>query len=428
MKRLLSVFLSAVMLATVSVLGIISGCGNTTTLRICNWEDYISVDEESGETLAEEFEQYYLDKTGQKIKVEYSTFGTCEELYNTLKIEGDVYDLICPSDYMIEKMAREDMLEKLELSIGGNYNKNLSPYIKSVFESIKWGENGENNLSQYAAGYMWGTMGLVYNSAKVSDNDMKSYSSLWNNDSFKNKFTIKDSVRDTYFICLAKVFENELKSLDKTAPDYNQKLTSYFNATDSSTIEKVRTALTTLKSRSKGMEVDSGKNDIVNGNIDVYFAWSGDAVYSMNEAETENVTLKYSVPEEGSNVWFDGWCIPKGSSQKALAQEFIDFISSTENAVKNMDYIGYVSCMAGDGIYDYVKQTYGVDNGVHSVDLSYFFSGEQVGDYVVKTNTLGRQFSAQYPSFDVINRCAVMSYFNDNANTKINEMWMAVKA
>lgn len=425
MKRILSVFLSSVIIATGALFGILSGCGNVTTLRICNWEDYISIDEETGETLADQFEDYYFNKTGEKIKVEYSTFGTCEELYNSIKIDGGVYDLVCPSDYMIEKMAREGMLEELNLSSEGNYNKYASPYIKSVFESIKW---DDKNLSKYAAGYMWGTMGLVYNSAKVNDADMTSYSSLWNNDSFKNKFTIKDSVRDTYFICLAKVFENELKALDKTAPDYNQKLTAFFNATDDATINKVRTELTTLKERSKGMEVDSGKNDIVNGNIDVYFAWSGDAVYAMNEADTENVTLKYSVPNEGSNVWFDGWCVPKGSEKKALAEEFIDYISSPENAVRNMEYIGYVSCIAGDTVFDYVKETYQVDNGSFSVDLSYFFSGEKTGSYIVKTDSLNRQFSTQYPSFEVINRCAVMSYFADDANTKINEMWMAVKA
>lgn len=425
MKRILSVFLSAIMLATLSVFGIISGCGNTTTLRICNWEDYISVDEETGKTLADEFEEYYLNKTGEKIKVEYSTFGTCEELYNSIKIDGGVYDLVCPSDYMIEKMAREGMLEELNLSSDGNYNKYASPYIKKVFENIKW---EDKNLSKYAAGYMWGTMGLVYNSAKVSDDSMKSWSSLWNDDSFKNKFTIKDSVRDTYFICLAKVYANELKALDKSATDFNQRLTAYFNATDDATIEKVKTELTALKARSKGMEVDSGKNDIVNGNIDVYFAWSGDAVYSMNEADTENVTLKYSVPEEGSNVWFDGWCIPKGSEKKALAEEFIDFISSPDSAVKNMEYIGYVSCIAGEAVFDYVKDTYAVENGEHTIDLTYFFSNDGSTPYLVKTDKLGRQFTAQYPTYEVINRCAVMSYYSDDANTKINEMWMSIKA
>lgn len=425
MKRILSVFLSSVIIATGALFGVLTGCGNTTTLRICNWEDYISIDEETGDTLADEFEEYYFNKTGEKIKVEYSTFGTCEELYNSIKIDGGVYDLVCPSDYMIEKMAREGMLEELNLSEDGNYKNHASPYIKSVFESIKW---DDKNLSKYAAGYMWGTMGLVYNSAKVSDSDMNAWSSLWTKDTFKDKFTIKDSVRDTYFICLAKVFENELKALDKTATDYNQKLTALFNATDDATINKVKTELTTLKSRSKGMEVDSGKNDIVNGDIDVYFAWSGDAVYSMNEADTDNVTLKYSVPEEGSNVWFDGWCVPKGSENKALAEEFIDFISSPENAVKNMEYIGYVSCIAGDTVFDFVKTTYGNDAGEKSVDLSYFFNGEKTGSYVVKYDEDRRQFTTQYPSFEVINRCAVMSYFNDSANTKINEMWMAVKA
>ena len=189
-KKLLSVLACFSLILPMATL---TGCGERV-FRISNCEDYIAVDEETGKNLAEQFEKYYEEKTGENIKVDYTTFGTLEDLYNNMKM-GDEYDLICPSDYMIEKMAREDMLQPLNLESDGVYNTSVSPYIKSVLEGVTWGE-GES-LSKYAAGYMWGTLGLVYNDATVTNKeDMKSWTSLWDS-KYEGKFTIKDSVRDT---------------------------------------------------------------------------------------------------------------------------------------------------------------------------------------------------------------------------------------
>ncbi len=419
-NRILSIILSLAL--TLPVLAV-TGCSDAVTFRISNCEDYIDED------LLDEFEDYYKEKTGTKIKVEYTTFGTLEELYTNIK-RGDKYDLVCPSDYMIEKMAREGMLKPLSLSETGVYNTSVSPFIKSTLESVKWGENSEYSLATYSAGYMWGTLGLVYNNAKISNkNDMKSWSSLWD-DKYEDKFTIKNSMRDTYFIGLAKHFKTELiaqKLLYSTGlitlDEYRANLSAYFNNSETSVINSVEQELQTLKAKSWGLEVDSGKNDIVLGNTDIYFAWSGDAVYAMDEAEEDGVILSYEVPEEGSNLWLDGWCIPQTSNNEDIANEFIEFIS-TPNAVKrNMDYIGYVSCIAGEEIFDYVVDTYGDSEGEYIVDLTYFFGN---GNYVVKTDTLGRQFSAQYPEKDVINRCVLMNYFNDTANEKITTMWTKI--
>ena len=419
-NKILSIILSLAL--TLPVLAI-TGCSDAVTFRISNCEDYIDED------LLDEFEEYYKEKTGVKIKVEYSTFGTLEELYTNIK-RGDKYDLVCPSDYMIEKMAREGMLKPLSLSETGVYNTSVSPFIKSTLESVKWGENNEYSLATYSAGYMWGTLGLVYNDAKISNKlDMKSWSSLWD-DKYEDKFTIKNSMRDTYFIGLAKHFKTELlaqKLLYSTGlitlDTYRANLSAYFNNSETSVINAVEQELQALKAKSWALEVDSGKNDIVLGNTDIYFAWSGDAVYAMDEAEEDGVILNYEVPEEGSNLWLDGWCIPSTSSNDDIANEFIEFIS-TPNAVKrNMDYIGYVSCIAGNEIFDYVVDTYGDSEGDYIVDLTYFFGS---GNYVVKTDTLGRQFSAQYPEKDVIDRCVLMNYFNDTANEKITTMWTKI--
>ncbi|MBR5439397.1 MAG: extracellular solute-binding protein [Clostridia bacterium] len=416
-NKILSIILSlALTLPLISV----TGCSDAVTFRISNCEDYIDED------LLDEFEDYYEEKTGTKVKVEYATFGTLEELYTNIK-RGDEYDVICPSDYMIEKMAREGMLKPLSLDANGTYNTNVSPFIKSTLESVTWGENNEYSLATYAAGYMWGTLGLVYNDNKVSSVEMQSWSSLWDS---KYKFTIKNSMRDTYFIGLAKHFKNELllakqsyESGAITLEAYRALLSAYFNNSETDVINAVEAELQSLKTKSWGLEVDSGKNDIVLGNIDIYFAWSGDAVYAMDEAEEDGVTLRYEVPEEGSNLWLDGWCIPATSTNEDIANEFIEFVSGADAVKRNMDYIGYVSCIAGSEIYDYVIDNYGAQDGQYEVDLGYFFGN---GNYVVKTDTLGRQFSAQYPSKEVIDRCVLMNYFNDTANEKITTMWTKI--
>ena len=421
MKRLLKIILTVIICFSMTVPTVmLVGCGGKV-FRISNCEDYIDPD------LVEEFEEYYAQKTGEKIKVEYTTFGTLEELYTNMK-RGDKYDLICPSDYMIEKMAREGMLQKLNLDETGTYNTTVSPYIKSVLNSVTWGE-GES-LATYSAGYMWGTLGLVYNASKITNkSDMTSWSSLWSN-AYQNKFSIKNSMRDTYFIGLAKHFKTTLDQAkirydlgEITLDEYKTILNSCFNNSETSVINSVQNELLNLKQRSWGLEVDSGKNDIVTGNIDIYFAWSGDAVYSMDEAESDGVILNYEVPLEGSNVWFDGWCVPSDSENVSIAKEFIEFISTPDSVKRNMDYIGYVSCIAGSEIFDYVCDNYGEDNGAYEVDLGYFF-GE--GDYVVKTDTIGRQFSAQYPAKEVIDRCVIMNYFDDEANNKITTMWAQI--
>ncbi len=434
--KVLALSLSGAMLVSVAAL---TGCGDgnsnaENTLRIYNCYEYID------ETLLDKFETEYEAKTGEDIEVEYSCFDTPEDCYNSLKIDGSAYDLICPSDYMIEKMAREGMLEEIELPSGGNYMQNVSPFIKETFESITF--DGKS-LANYAAGYMWGTLGLVYDSATVDADDMNSWSILWGG-KYDEKFTIKDSVRDTYFIGLARYHADELEQYRSeylaggTLEEYQSKLKAAFNDTSENTVNSVKDILMDLKSRSWGMEVDDGKDYIIRGETQVYFAWSGDAVYAMDEAESEDLneedrkTLCYSVPEEGSNIWFDGWCVPKGAVNKDLALEFIDFLSRPDNVIANMEYIGYCSCIAGDEIFEWVVENYGVEGGEYSVDLGYFFGDHGIdwigGDeYTVTTDTVGRQFSALYPEKSVLDRCVVMNYFPDADNERINNMWSEIK-
>lgn len=441
------------------------GCANESSsdniLRVYNWEDYICNEdsEEDGYVdLIAKFENEYKQKTGKNVTVEYSTFGTNENMYNELKIGGAEYDLVCPSDYMIMKMISEDMVEPFtdEFIQNSNYAKYASPYIKDLFELNGW--------TKYAVAYMWGTMGYVYNPNIVDKEDLQSWGGIWNK-KYSNLTTIKDSVRDSYFLGVAYEYMDELNSLaeqykvtslsDEKYLEYNAQVTEIMNRTDEETLEAVKNDLIDLKQYLYGFEVDSGKQDMITGKIAINFAWSGDAVFAMDEAEPiydeetgklieKGVYLNYIVPEECSNIWFDGWVMPKGANVE-LAQEFIDFLSSPENAMTNMNYIGYTSAIAGDAVFEGMSSEDWYSEGEEGdldengnplvpYDLNYFFNGTSDGKYKdgeyfiwVSQESLDRQIAAQYPSEKIIARSAIMQHFDDNTNAAVNEMWEEVK-
>jgi len=449
MKRFLT-FILCFALVFAIVPSSIFAASDTVVLRIYNWEDYIYTDEDTGETLADQFVDWYKQKTGVTIVIEYSTFGTNEIMYNELKISPGSYDLICPSEYMIQKMISENMLEEYsaafldESNPDNHYVRNVSPYIKNLFESHEVGSN--KSWANYAAGYMWGTMGFIYNPENVDEEDIKHWKIVWDSN-YKNQSTLKDSVRDTYFMGLAYVYSDELSALAEqykngeiSVDQYNEQVNEILNRTDDETIAKVEKALKDAKNNVFGFEVDSGKNDMITGKININFAWSGDAVYAMDEAEEQDVYLNYSVPVEGSNIFFDGWVMPKGANTQ-VAEAFVNFVSMPENACANMDYIGYTSVIAGDDVFDRMVDYFGLttqedfislspaeQSELTAVDLTYFFGELSDGrSAIVYTDTVGRQFSAQYPDFDTISRCAIMKYFDNDTNNKISKLWENVK-
>ena len=251
------------------------------------------------------------------------------------------------------------------------------------------------------------------------------------------KITIKDSVRDTYFTAVMHVYKNETTALKAqydagtlTAEAYNDALSEIFNRHDAETLKKVETALNQLTDNVI-LEVDEGKSDMVLGKIYANLAWSGDSVFSMDEAEEKKVELAYEVPEEGSNVWFDGWCMPKGANKEASLM-FLDFLADPEIAVMNMDAVGYTSPIAGQAIWDNLCDWYEADDDVaeedcEEVDLSYFFEGTldagKEAKVMIAKEDRGRQFDAQYPTEEVITRCAIMRDFGKEGNDALYKMW-----
>lgn len=449
-------------LTIAACISIFSGCSGEEnkgiTLRICNWEEYIDegdwdedevIELDNGKSiigvnsLCDDFEQWYYDTYGIEVNVEYSTFGTNEDIYNQLTM-GDTFDMICPSDYMIMKLMAEGKLEAFSDSFydtNGEYNyycKGVSPYIKKIFENNKI--NNEP-WSRYSAGYMWGTSGIVYNPQKISRDEVSHWSVL-ENDKYNRQMTIKDNVRDAYFAALAITKEDKLMQKDFIADDnYESRLAEEMNDTSDETISLVESELKKIKHNIYSFETDSGKSDMVTGKVLANYQWSGDAVYTMEQASEDGVDLAYVVPDECGNLWFDGWVMLKDGingdeDKKKAAEAFVNFLSRPDNAVRNMYYIGYTSVISGgedSTMYDYANWYYGAEEDEENTidyDISYFFTEDESDSNYIVTADEGSEecgLGAQYPTLDTIRRCAVMNYFNDIANDKINQMWINVR-
>ena len=461
-KRISAAAMAAVMGASVVSAIPVQATGgqtenDTIVLRVCNWEEYIDeggweddevIDLDSGDIFGEnsmiqDFEQWYQDTYGKKVRVEYSTFGTNEELYSQLNL-GNVYDLVCPSDYMIMKLLKEDKLEPLSKEFfdaeneNNYYVKGVSPYINGVFE--------ENQIDgkpwvDYAAGYMWGITGMVYNPEEVTEEEASTWTIL-ENPKFYRQVTIKDNVRDAYFPTLAILNRDQLLDPSfRNSANYEAQLSAIMNDTRKETIDEAEEKLKEIRANVYSFETDSGKADMVSGKVVANLQWSGDGVYALDQAEEDGFYLDWAVPEECTNLWFDGWVMLKSgigqdAAKKQAAQAFINFLSRPDNAVRNMYYIGYTSAIAGgdsDVIFDYLDWTYGAEEDEEDTieyPVGYFFSGDNSDeDYVITApaEQAHRQLSAQYPSEEEISRSAVMLYFDDEGNKNINQMWINVR-
>lgn len=456
-SKLLAVFLlAALMSAIIQVSTVRAEVEDAMVLRIGSWEEYIDQgdwdsDEEvdldsrritSKNGLVSDFEEWYFNTYGKHVKVEYSTFGTNEDLYSKL-ILGDAYDIVCPSEYMFSKLLKEDLLEPLSKDFFDSsneynyYTKGVSPFIKDIFDrnmidGKPW--------SAYAAGYMWGTMGIVYNPEEVSEDDVSSWDILANPE-YAKRVTIKDSVREAYFPALAILNRDLLLTKEfRESKDYYENLAKAMNDTRQETIDKVENLLQRIRQNVYSFETDSGKADMITGKIVANIQWSGDGAYAMEQAEEEGYHLNYSVPKECTNLWLDGWVMLKsgidGNSERQKAAEaFINFISRSDNAIRNMNYIGYTSCISGGNdtlIYEYVNWKFGAEGEADAVEypMGYFFSGDNADKkYTLKTteDNAKRLLFVQYPPKEVIDRSAIMGYMSDDVSTQLNQMWINVR-
>lgn len=284
-------------LFVVAVLGmVLGGCSSSSkeTLTVYNWADYID------ESVLKEFEKEF------DVKVVYDTFATNEDMYVKLKSGGTNYDVVFPSDYMIERMIKEDMIQKINMDNVDNYK-----YIGDHFQNLSFDPNNE-----YSVPYMWGTVGILYNETMVTE-PVDSWDILWD-EKYKGQILMLDSQRDSIGITL-------------------KKLGFPLNSRDMNELELAQDELIKQKPLVLAYVVDEVKDMMIGEEAALAVVWSGDAVFIMEE----NEDLNYVVPKEGSNLWFDNMVIPKNSKNKELAEEFINFLTRPEIALKNTEYIGY---------------------------------------------------------------------------------------
>ena len=459
-SKLIALACSGILLAGIVPAIPAQAAEDVITIRVCNWEEYIDeggwdedevIDLESGDifgenALYEDFEEWYYETYGQRVKVEYSCFGTNEELYNMLTL-GDEFDLVAPSEYMIMKLMSEGRLVPYsdeffdEENEYNYYIRNVSPFIRETFETNEI--NGEY-WNEYAACYMWGVLGFLYNPEYLTEEEVSTWKLLVNED-YIRQITTKDNVRDSYFAALGALKGDLFLSEEfLNDPDYHERLGAEMNDTSEETVAQALEYLQRVKDIVYSFETDSGKSDMVTGKIYSNLQWSGDAVYSMDLAEEEDVYLAYAVPEECTNLWFDGWVMLKNGThdnpeKKQAAEAFINFLSMPENAVRNMYYIGYSSVISGgeedDTVYEYLLWNYEEDPEESEEELveypvGCYFSGDYDDDdykFYTSEEQTRRQLYAQYPPKDVIDRSSVMLYFDADTNERVNHMWINVR-
>ena len=393
-------------------------------LKVYNWGDYID------EELIPEFEEWYFEQTGEEVEVIYQTFDINEVMLAKIENGQADFDVVCPSEYIIERMLRNEMVlpiltpefeaEMAERDI--NYFGCVSPYIKEQFSLLEAPEGV--NPNDYAVGYMWGTTGILYNKAYVTREEAQSWSLMFDQ-RLQDKIFVKDAFRDVYspILIYAKTLEARESGLlgEDEYLDIDTIHELMYDSSDES-IALVESYLKRMKELVAGWEADFGKEMMTQEKAWINLMWSGDAVWAIDEASEVGVELGYEVPREGSVVWFDGWVIPKYARNLRAARYFIDYMCNPENAIRNMDATGYVSVVATQEVYDSLEELCYCEPEV--CDLSYFFVNEdgtpiEGSEAVVADPVL-------YPDKSVIARSGVMHDSGDRTD-KMLEMWSRVK-
>jgi spermidine/putrescine transport system substrate-binding protein len=291
-------FFKVVLCAGIAVMALATaGCGGSQqTLNVFNWGDYINPQ------VLKDFEKEY------NIKVVYEEFDTNEDMYVKIANGSGKYDVAIPSDYMIRKMINEDMLIPIDMAKISYYGG-----IEERHKSLPFDPD-----NQYSVPYMWGTVGILYNTTMVDD-EVDSWDILWN-PKYEKKIFMLNSIRDSIGITL--------------------KWLGYsLNTKDEGQIMEARDALIAQKPLVLSYVGDEMKDKMVGGEAALTVAWSGDAALCISE----NEDLAFAIPKEGSNIWVDSMVIPKTAQNVDAAHLFIDFMCRPEIGLANVEYIEYSS-------------------------------------------------------------------------------------
>lgn len=271
--------------------------GKNRSINVYNWGEYID-----DETI--DVNNKFYDVTG--IKVNYTTYGSNEELYARLKGGGVRYDVIIPSDYMISRLKGEGMLQKINMD-----NVPNAKYINKDFLNPTYDKNNE-----YSVPYTWGTVGLLYNKKYVKK-PVDSWDVLWDED-YKGKILMFDNSRDAFAIAL-------------------QKLQFSINTTDVTQYDDAKKQLIKQKSVIQSYVMDQIFNKLISEEAWIAPYYAGDYI----RIKEGNENIEFVIPKEGTNKFVDALCIPKNSENKELSEMYINFLNEPEIAKANIEYIGY---------------------------------------------------------------------------------------
>lgn len=347
-RRALSLLLLAVLL--LPLMAGLTSCGEKTTkLYIYNWGEYMPLGADDSENVLELFEEYYYEEYGERLEVVYSIFSSNEEMYAKLKNGSSKIDLIIPSDYMAERLISEKKLEKLDFA-------NIPLFEENINE--RFHEPDYDPTGEYTVPFTYGLVGLIYNTTMVDEADFQgdiSWRILWDPKYSGNILTFNNS-RDAFGIA------QYILSAEQGATDEKN---NYVNTTDPSRWEAALGMLKEQKPLVQAYVMDEVFNKMESGAAAIAPYYAGD-FYTMQE-ENEDLALVY--PKEGTNIFVDAFCIPKGvpAERKLAAERFINFALSTEveiggesyNIAKEIaEYICYATpndAVALDEEYDYFE-------------------------------------------------------------------------
>lgn len=349
MKKLL-----ALVLCGITCLTTLAGCGSSNAqngeVYVYNWGEYIDP-----ETLT-----MFEEETG--IKVIYDEFDTNETMYPKVEAGSSAYDVICPSDYMIKKMIDNDLLQEINFENIPNAKANIGAQYYEQSAAFDPG-------NKYSVPYCWGTVGILYNKTMVSE-PITSWSVLWD-EQYADNILMQDSVRDAFMVAL--------------------KLKGYsMNSMNEEELQIAKNALIEQKPLVQAYVIDQVRDKMIGGEAAIGVIYSGEAIYTQRE----NPDLEYVIPEEGTNVWIDGWVIPKNAPNKENAEKFIDFMCRDDIALMNFDYI-----------------TYSTPNDA---------ARELIEDEDIKNSSIAFPDLSQYQNLEVF------SYLGEEGDELYNSLWKEV--
>ncbi len=291
-----------ILIAVLTIIGTFAGCGkkdSPNTLTVLNYGKYLEP------KILDQFEK----ETG--IKVEYEEYITPENMYTKFKAGAIDYDLICTSDYMIEKLIQENEVAEMDFD-KIPLSENLDPSYYNFSKSF----DPEN---KYTLPYFFGTVGILYNRELVDESKVNSWDILWD-ETYAGKIIMADSVRDSFMVA--------------------QKRLGYsLNTTDETELREAQQLLIQQKPLVYSYLVDEAQDEMIAENAAMAVVYSGEAGLALEY----NDKLAFSVPEEGSNMWIDCWFIPKNARHTENAEKFLDFLCRKDIAMQNFEYVYYAT-------------------------------------------------------------------------------------